>query len=43
MNIAESSKIRNGASESQQVLAFYDDVRDKNYSMISGLGKIKSI
>ncbi len=39
MNIAESSKIRNGASESQQVLAFYDDVRDKNYSMISGLGK----
>ena len=39
MNIAESSKIRNGASESQQVLAFYDDIRDKNYSMISGLGK----
>ena len=39
MNIAESSKIRNGADDSQQVLAFYDDVRDKNYSMISGLGK----
>lgn len=39
MNIAETAKIRNNASESQQVLAFYDDVRDKNYSMISGLGK----
>lgn len=39
MNISETAKIRNNASESQQVLAFYDDVRDKNYSMISGLGK----
>lgn len=39
MNISETAKIRNNASESQQILAFYDDVRDKNYSMISGLGK----
>lgn len=39
MNIAETAKIRDNASQEQQVLAFYDDVRDKNYSMISGLGK----
>lgn len=38
MNIAETAKIRDNASEKQQVTAFYDDVRDKNYSMISGLG-----
>lgn len=39
MNIAETAKIRDNASEEQQVQAFYDDVRDKNYSMISGLGE----
>lgn len=38
-NITETANIRNNASESQQVQAFYDDVRDKNYSMISGLGE----
>lgn len=38
-NITETANIRNNASESQQVKAFYDDVREKNYSMISGLGE----
>ena len=38
-NITETANIRNNAPESQQVQAFYDDVRDKNYSMISGLGE----
>lgn len=38
MNMSETSKINQNSTDAEKELAFYDDLRDGNYSMISGLG-----
>lgn len=38
MNLKETAKINQNSTEAEKELAFYDDLHDGNYSMISGLG-----
>lgn len=38
MNLAETAKINQNSTDAEKELAFYDDLHDGNYSMISGLG-----
>lgn len=38
MNLAETAKINQTSTQAEKELAFYDDLHDGNYSMISGLG-----
>lgn len=38
MNLKETAKINQNSTQAEKELAFYDDLHDGNYSMISGLG-----
>lgn len=38
MNLKETAKINQNSTEAEKEQAFYDDLHDGNYSMISGLG-----
>lgn len=38
MNLKETAKINQNSTQTEKELAFYDDLHDGNYSMISGLG-----